>query len=103
MARPQSLAGVAMKIFMELEEVLPVWIADKTRLQPKNRPAAAGVREKQAHQPPGQLARHLRQRPLLAATGGKFDGEAVAIKTVITLQGLDQQVIEGKPNRPAPG
>src|SRR5437762_12496338 len=102
MAGPQSFTAVAVKKFVELQQVLVVLILREARIVTQRRAAAIGVGEEEANEPCRELIGDLPEVQFLARAGGKLDLKAVAEEVVITLQRLDEQVIEREPDRPAP-
>ena len=46
--------------------------------------------------------RNLLEREMLTRSGRALDGERVAMEVVIPLERLDEQEVEGQPDRPAP-
>ena len=63
---------------------------------------ARRIRQKQLAETVPQFVRHPLQRKPTSRPGRALDAECVAIKMVVTLQGLDQEVVDGKPNWSAP-
>src|SRR5262249_29491898 len=57
-ARPQALAGLGVKVFIEQNEVAPVWIAGPPGVFAVARPSSVLVREEDARHTAGQLIGH---------------------------------------------
>src|SRR5439155_2902874 len=93
-ARPKSLAGVAVKILMEGTQIAPVRILAIMALLSVPRPPAFFVRKEDRYQPAANLSRHFLERPHLARAGRTFDLKLAAIEMMITLERLYQQIIE---------
>ncbi len=102
MARPKALARVAVEKFVEEEEIVPVRVIGKPRFTAVAGAAAGGVGQEDAEQTATQFVGHLRERHHHAAAGGALDFKFVAVVEVIPLDRFDQQVIQRKPDRPAP-
>src|ERR1043166_8400929 len=100
--RPQTLAVVAMKIFVEEQQFFPRRIVGKARRPAVTWPAPAFVRQKQPAQSRVQFVRDLTQIFELAGPRRTFHPQAVAVKMVIPLERLDQQIINRHPDRAAP-
>src|SRR5260370_42702728 len=93
---------VAMKIFVEKNEVAPVWIALKEIDAARNGPAAVRIAEKNAHEPPGSFCRHLPEIRFAARMRRAFPFEISAVAGMKLLQRFDQEIIHRKPDRPHP-
>ena len=65
-------------------------------------PAAIGIRQKEPREPVRKLRRHLSQVHVPPAAGGKLHLDCVAMVMLKLLQGLNQQIVHGKPDRPPP-
>src|SRR5207248_5343805 len=60
------------------------------------------VAQEDGGEAPRELGRHLREVELRSRSGGKLYREAIAEIVVKLLQGFDEQVVDGEPDRPAP-
>ncbi len=97
-------ARVAVEVLVEQHQVAPVrvvGVAGVAAVAGRGGPAAS--RQEQPRQAPRQFARHLpsgsscRPEPV-----GHSTLQRVAVEVVIALQRLDEQVVDRKPDRPAP-
>ena len=100
MAGPEPLAGVAVEVLVEQDQIAPVRVLGEARVRPVARPPAL-VRQ-------GRKIRARREasslRDLLeihqpAGAGRALDPQGVAVEVVVALQGLDQQVVQREPDR----
>src|SRR6266446_7522671 len=102
MAGAEAGAVVAMKIFVEKDEVAPVRIALKALGAASYGPATARIAKKNMNEPPGDFRGDLPEIGFGAGIGGALHFEIFAVVVMIFLQGFDQQIINRKPDRPAP-
>src|SRR5260370_26536171 len=93
---------VAMKIFVEKNEVAPGWLALKEIDAARSGPAAVRIAEKNAHEPPGNFCRYLPEIRFAAGMRRAFHFEIFAVVVMKLLQRFDQEIIHRKPDRPAP-
>src|SRR6516165_8915772 len=93
---------VAMKVLVEVDQVAPVRIL--LEFLQASVHGAGSIRG--AKKNPGKAARDFRsglpERGAISRAGRQLRGEDVAVEVVKFLQGLDEQKIDGKPDRPAP-
>src|SRR4030095_13740231 len=101
-ARAQAGAGVAVKIFVEENQVLPMGIAVELLETPVRRALAVVVPKEDTDEPFRQVVGHLPQSLRVAGTGRFGHLELVTQKIVVLLQRLDQQKVEREPDRAAP-
>ena len=85
MASPQSLAMVAVKIFVKLNMIAPMRIVGVRMTLTQTRTKPVFVARKNSGQPPGQFMRHLPQVHPVTRARGKFDGETIPVKMMVTL------------------
>src|SRR5690348_13233854 len=102
MAGSYPSSRVTVEVFVEEDEVPPMWVGLKLFEIPENGPAALLVLQEDARHPARQLSRHLPQSHHLSRPGWKLDLEVVAQIVMKLLQRLDQQVVHWEPNRPPP-
>src|SRR4029078_4355927 len=96
-----TASRVAVEVFMKQHEITPMRIALQRLTVPVLRSPAV-VPHEQPDEPAGELDRHFPQRQHLSRPAGMLDTEGVAVIPVELLQGLDDQVVEREPHRPAP-
>jgi len=60
------------------------------------------IRQEDAGKPGRQLARHFREIEIFAGADGAFDLQIVAVKIMVTLKRLDQEIVQRHPDRAAP-
>ena len=102
MARAQSLAGFAVKIFVKEHKVAPVRIIDEARVATVARAAPAGVGEKDAGEARAKFKGDLTEVHHAPRSGGAFDLEAVSIEMVVAFEGLEDEEVYRKPDWPTP-
>src|SRR2546425_12166677 len=93
---------VAVKVFVEEDQVLPVRVALELFGPAVDRAPTLGVAQEDAREPARELRGNLPQVEPPIAAGGKRDCERVAVEMVELLQRLDQQVVHAEPHRAAP-
>jgi hypothetical protein len=60
------------------------------------------IGQEQVREPAGQFQGHLSEGLSVSGAGGELHRQGRAVIVVVALQGLDEQVVDGKPDRPAP-
>ena len=66
------------------------------------RPLPFGVRQEQRREPPLQFTTHVAQIQHPPRASRELDAHLVAVKMVVTLERLDEQIVHRKPHRAAP-
>ena len=94
MAGTDAGAVVAVKIFVERDEIAPMIITLEFFRPAEDRPAAGVVTQKDPRQTLRDLAGHIPEIRQPARTRRAFDFIIVAQKEVKFLQRLDEQVID---------
>src|SRR4029077_5924792 len=102
MARAESLAGFAVKIFVKEHKVAPIWVVDEARVAAVARAASAGVGEKDAGEARAKFQGDLTKVHHVPRSGGTFDLEAVSIEMVVAFEGLEDEEVYREPDRPTP-
>src|SRR5258707_4886670 len=102
MAGAEAGAVVAMKIFIEKDEVAPVRIALKAVGAAGYWPAATRIAKKNMNEPPGNFRGYLPEIGFGAGMGGALHFEIFAVVVVIFLQRFDEEIVHRKPDGPAP-
>src|SRR5439155_10560490 len=102
MAGADAGAIVAMKIFVKKNEVLPVRIALK-EFQPSCHwaPPVLSPQENMG-EPPGNFGGHLPEVAFGGGMRGALHFEVFAVVVMIFLERLDQEIVDRKPDWPAP-
>ena len=101
MAGSQTAAVVAVKVLVKPEGSIParssvLWAGAVTGADP------LCVRQKELDQTAPDLVSHLMQSQTARFAVEVWHLERGSVKLVILLQGSDQQVVDGKPDRTAP-
>jgi hypothetical protein len=101
-AGTDAAAVVTVKIFVEQHEIAEVRIVGVARVGAEHRPAVFPVGGERRAAAPGNLGGGLAEiDPPVRACGG-FDEQGVARGGVVALQCLDEEVVEGERDGPAP-
>src|SRR5262245_43915652 len=95
-------AVVAVKVFVERNQIAPMRVALKFLRAAEDRPPALFVPQENSRQALGDFAGDLPQIQIDSRSSGIFDLEVITEKEVKFLQRLDEQVVDGKPDRTAP-
>src|SRR6267378_2965833 len=93
---------VSVKVFIEKDEVAPVGIVLKELRAAHHRPAAIRIAEKNANESPGYFRCDLPEIGFRAGMRGTFNFEVLAVVMVIFLERFHQQIVNRKPDGPAP-
>src|SRR5258708_35459833 len=102
MTRAQPLSILAVKVFVEGDQVFPEWIERELIDRTMNRSAPRCIGQKNPRQTTRYLVRHLFEIHHLAGTGRAFDEKIFAVKMMVPLECLDDQKVHRKPYRAAP-
>src|SRR6266542_1161693 len=102
MAGADAAPTLTVEVLVERDVIAPLCIVLKGHIVAEDRPAALLVTQKDSGEPPREFLRHLPKRQLRAGAGRAFDREIVAVELVVFLERLDQQEIDGEPDRPPP-
>src|SRR6266481_5070666 len=102
MAGAEAGAVVAMKIFVEKDEVAPVRIAPKALGAASHGPASARIAKKNMNEPPGDFRGYLPEIRFGAGIRRALHFEIFAVVMVKFLQRFHQQIVDGEPDRSAP-
>ena len=97
-----AAAGVAVEVFAEQDQVLPVGIVGVPMFLTMAGAVAILVRQEEVHHAAGDVFRDLDKRLLLAAAGGILHLEGFTVDQVVALQRSDEQHVHGKPDGAAP-
>src|SRR5213080_2624397 len=101
-ARAETAAGVAGEVLGEAQQVAPVRIVAEAGIGAVTGPASAGVRDEEVREPPAELVGDVAERRETAGAHRTFDAHRIAVEVVIALERLDDEVVEGEPDRAAP-
>ena len=102
MARAESLAGFAVKIFVKEHKVAPIRVVSEARVAAVARAAPAGVAEKDAGETRAKFKGNLTEVHHAPRSGGAFDLEAVSVEMVVAFEGLEDEEVYREPDRPTP-
>src|SRR5436309_5234648 len=102
MARADARAVVAVEVFVQPDEVPPVRIGLELGDASVDRPSPIRSAQENTGQASGELSRYVPEGRALTRSGRALDLKAGAVEVVELLEGLDQQVVDGKPDRSAP-
>src|ERR1700740_2373926 len=102
MARTDPRTIIAVEVFVEENQVAPMWIALKRLCFAPHRAAARTIAQKNVRQPPRNLRGHLPEIGLPARVRRAGHLEVLSVVVVELLQRFHQQVIDGKPDGAPP-
>src|SRR2546425_1916137 len=102
MARANAGTVVAVEVFIKPDEIPPVGVGLELGDAPVDRPSPVRSAQENAGQASGELSRYVPEGRARSRPGWALDLEAGAVEMVELLKGLDQQVVDGKPDRPTP-
>ena len=102
MARAESLAGFAVKIFVKEHKVAPVRVVGEARVAAVAWATPAGVGEKDAGEARAKFEGDLTEIHHAPRSGRAFDLEAVSIEMVVAFEGLEDEEVYREPDRPTP-
>src|SRR6266446_277608 len=102
MARADPGTIVAMKGFVEKDEVAPVRITLKKFNAASHGPASARIAKKNMNEPPGDFRGYLPEIRFGAGIRRALHFEIFAVVMVKFLQRFHQQIVDGEPDRSAP-
>src|SRR5439155_26444936 len=101
-ARAEARARVAVEVLEEEDEVAPVRIALESLGPAIDGAAPVAAFKEDPRQPLGELPGHACERELPARSGRTLDREVVPVVPVKSPQRLHDQVVDRKPDGPAP-
>ena len=85
---------VTVEIFMEEQQVLPIWVLCIAVSSTMAWPIALCIRLKQGHHPSAQLLAHLSEVHLFPTLGGTVHLEVISIEEMKPLQRLDDEIVD---------
>ena len=100
MRSAETLTGVAVEVFVEEDVVTPVRILGVAGEGAVAGPRPVVIRHEQGTEPLREFVGHAIEVYQLARSGRAFDPEGIAVIAVILAQSLDQQEVDGEPDRP---
>jgi hypothetical protein len=100
--RAETPTCFSVEIFVKEDEVAPMRITGETRIISMTWPAARRVGQEDTRQPSAEFIRDLLEIHYTTGTGGTLDLKRIAVEMMIPFERLDQQIVDGKPDRPAP-
>ena len=102
MAGAEALAGVAVEIFVEKNEIAPVGVGGKLGHAAVDRAVSMFVPQENSGEAPRDFGGNFGKREPVAGTRRELDFEIVAEVMMELLQRFDEQIVHGKPHRAAP-
>src|SRR5262249_53416879 len=102
MACANSSAVVAVKVFVEQDQVAPVRVFLKLCGSSKNRPVTIAATKEGPGKAPGKLGGYFPQRHHISGAGRALDFEIVAQVMVKLLKRFDDQVVDREPDGASP-
>ena len=102
MARTDSTSGFGIEVFVEKNERLPRVIRRVSAVAAVAGAPSILILEKERRQPAVKLARDLLEREKMVRAHRAFDAQVAVEEVIVSLECLDQQIVERKPHRSAP-
>src|SRR2546427_3350262 len=102
MARANTGAVVAVEVFVQPDKISPVRVGLELGDASVDRSSPIRPAQENTGQTSGEVSRYVPEGRALTRSGRALDLEAGAVEVVELLKGLDQQVVDGKPDRSAP-
>src|SRR5258708_4897034 len=102
MTGAEAAAGFTVKIFVEENQIAPVWIGREPFIRSVTRAPAFFIREENAGESQVKFLSDLLQVHQPPGARGAFHPQMVAVEMMVSFERLDEQVIERKPNWTAP-
>src|SRR5581483_5345098 len=107
--RPTRLVGgaetgtrLAVEVLVERDQVVPRGVALEEVVASEDRPRSVGALHEDRDEARRELVGHLLERQMPAGASRALDDEVVAEVAVVHPQRLQQEVVDGEPNRSAP-
>ena len=101
--RSTAAAGLAVEVLVEQHEIAPGGILGEAPVAPVAGAPAGRIGQEEARRGAARSPRRpARGSCVLPEPVGHSTCERVAVEVVVALQRLDQQVVDGEPDRPAP-
>src|ERR1700693_611113 len=91
-----------MEIFVKEDKFAPMRISCESEIVSVTRAPTRGIRQKNTRQPRAKFVHDSLKIHHPTRTGRTFHLQPIAIEMVVPLQCLDQQIVDGEPNRSAP-
>ena len=98
----EAFAGLGMEVFVKEQEVPPIGRIRVTARLAETRTPAVFTGHEERDKAVAQIKRDLSQVFHLSGTRRIFDREGVAVKVMISLKRLDDEIVGWKPDGPAP-
>jgi hypothetical protein len=102
MGGADASAIVPVEVLVKVNVVPKVRIALQPIILAKNRSAALLISPKYSHQTAAQFNGNVVNCYIATRPGWTFDLKVVSVVMMKLLQGLDDEIVHGKPNRAAP-
>src|SRR5438034_941607 len=102
MAGANSLAGVAVEVFVKGDGVAPVGIGLELFNVAEDGASSVGTQKEDAGEPAGDFGGNFPKVHYLARARRAFHFEFVAVVVMELLERFDNQVVKRKPDWPAP-
>src|SRR6267142_4591119 len=102
MTRADAGAVIAVEVFVQPDEISPVRVGLELGDASVDRPSPIRPAQENTGQASGELSRYVPEGRVLTRSGRALDLKAGTIEVVELLKGLDQRVVDGKPDRSTP-
>src|SRR5262245_30630627 len=101
-ARTETCAAVAVEVFVEEDQIAPVWIRLELAIRAVHGPGTLLVAEEDADDALHDLPRHLEECHPDARSRRTVDREVVTVESVQREEGPHEEHVHGEPDRTAP-
>src|SRR6266536_4434737 len=101
-ARSHAAPRVSVEVLVKQNQVAPAGVARVALVFAMAGAPATPVRKEEGREAPRQLLRDLREVHEDARSHRALHSEPVTIEMMVALQRLDEEVVDRKPDRPAP-
>src|SRR5688572_29739473 len=102
MTRADAGAVIAVEVFVQPDEVSPVRVRLELGDASVDRSSPIRPAQENTGQASGELSRYVPEGRALTRSDRALDLKAGAVEVIEFLEGLDQQVVDWKPDRSAP-
>src|SRR5690349_3167916 len=102
MGSADAASAVPVEVFEEQQVVAEMRVVLQARILREHRAMPVLVLEEDARQPCAELFGHIVDRDEVARADRALDLEVIAVIVMELLQRLDDEEVDGKPDRPAP-
>jgi hypothetical protein len=97
-----SASGNPLKVFVEKNIIPPMRVAGVARMIAKTRPVTPLIQSENGGKPFGEIGGDFPQMHEPSGPVGAFERETVTVKVVVPFEGLNEEIVDGKPDGTTP-